>query len=689
MGAYRRWVWVVWRDHLAGLCRRGAGGWCGVITRREFVGGVLVVGAPAGSGAVLAPTVFVRLDARGRITATVPKPDTGQGVRTVVALLVAEELVVEPAEVVLEQATGDTARYGSQVVANSSSARHLHEPLRWAAAKARCLLVAAAARRWRVPVEECEARDGSVRHRRRGSLRYRALVAEAARLDPAEVAVSLLPAARWRLLGRTDAGRVDATAIVTGRARYGIDTRPAGTLVAVVLRPPWLGASVASVDDGATRSSAGVVRVVVLTPAVGAQGGVAVVARTMPEALRGRDLLRVTWTGGTPDADSRRWLADLEASLPPPPVAPGPVVSATYRLPLLAHAPMEPANATARFGADGVAVWAPVQDPGGLRTLLAARLGVPAVVEPTLAGGAFGRRIEPDVVFEAVACARAADAPVTVQWTREDDLKHDSYRPMSVHRLFAVVDGAGVPTWRHHQVATWPLTVLPVFDNPAVIRAGGDHFPYSVPGEVTVTSSPAPLRTGFWRSVYAGQFGYAEENFLSALGLRAGLGQADLRRRLLPPGSRLRRVLDAAVARAGEVGGVACHADYDSAIAVVATTDATRALKVTAAVDVGVALHPSGVRAQVEGAVMDAVATVTGARITVRDGRVQQSSFRDYAWTRIDRAPEVDVVIVPSDHPVGGLGELAYPPAAAALSAAFAAVTGVPVTGMPYFGETA
>ncbi|MBB5801575.1 isoquinoline 1-oxidoreductase beta subunit [Saccharothrix ecbatanensis] len=663
------------------------------MNRRTFLGGVLVVSAPialpASSEAAgeFAPNVFVRLDDRGRVTATVPKPDSGQGVRTMVALLVAEELAVGLDDVRLEQAHGDTERFGQQGVGSSFSARQLTEPIRTAAATARCLLVAAAAKRWGVPVAECTARDGMVRHGRR-ALRYRSLVRDAAALDPATVPVTLTPREQWRLLGRSHAGRVDAKAIVTGKARYGIDTRPAGALVAVILRPQWIGAVVDTVDDSAARAVPGVVAVTTLAPVTEGQGGVAVIARSMPEALRGREALRVTWRGGTPDADSRVWLAELESALPAVPTAPGPVAfEAVYRLPLLAHAPMEPMNSTAHLTATGLTVWTPTQDPGSLRTVLAGQLALDPAnvrVEPTLTGGAFGRRIDFDPVLEAIACSRAAGAPVSVLWTRDDDMRHDSYRPMSVHRLSAVVDASGVPTWRAHGIATWPLTVLPFFENPDIVKYNGDHFPYSVPGKLDVALRPAPLRTGFWRAVYAGHFQYAEENFLSALGQRAGLDQVDLRRRLLPADSRLRRALDAAAARAGSVRpgfsrGVACHDDYGSVIAVIADSSEGRVRRVTAAVDVGPALHLSGVRAQVEGAVMDAVSTVSGAQITVRDGRVVQSSFRDYAWARIDRAPDIDVVIVPSDAPIGGLGELAYPPAAAAIASA----TGQTVTGMP------
>ncbi|MFD4669822.1 molybdopterin cofactor-binding domain-containing protein [Lentzea sp. NPDC058450] len=669
-----------------------------MISRRTLLRGAgvgaltVAVPVPALAAGGLVPNVFVRLDDAGRITATVPRPDSGQGVRTVVALMVAEELAVEVGDVALEQAPGDPAKFGSQAVSNSTSVRQLSTPIRTAAATARCLLVAAAAQRWKVPVEECTAKDGAVCHPRRGRLPYRALVRGAAALDPATVPVTLTPQDRWRLLGKTRAGRVDARTISTGRVRYGIDSRPPDGLVAVVARPPWIGAVPDTIDDTATRALPGVVDVLTLAAPAEGQGGVAVVARSTYQALKARDSLRITWRGGTPAADSRAWLADLHAALP----AQSPItgLQRTFEMPLLAHAPMEPMNATADVRSDGVTIWVPTQDPGRIQTLVATQLGLPAAsvrVEAVASGGAFGRRIETDPVQEAVACSRRVGAPVQVLWTRADDMRNDSYRPMSVHRLTAELGPDGMPVRRAHEVVTWPLTVLPIFNNPALIKASGDHFPYAVPGEVTVAVRPAPLRTGFWRSVYSGQFAYAEENFLSEIGRRGGFDQVALRRTLLPANSRLQKVLTVAADRArwstppapGTTRGVACLEEYGSAIAVIAVAEPStrRVLRVHAAVDVGVALHPSGVRAQVEGCVSDALSTVLGAQITVRDGHVVESSFGDFKWARITQSPDIDVVIVPSDAPLGGLGELAYPPAASAIAAALSGDT--PVTGMP------
>ncbi|CAM3355516.1 xanthine dehydrogenase family protein molybdopterin-binding subunit [Kibdelosporangium persicum] len=668
-----------------------------MITRRGFLAATaFVVSVPMPVSAAardLRPNVFVRLTSDGEITVTVPRPDTGQGARTAAVLLVAEELSVDPDRVVVEQAPGDTAKYGPQMVAGSSSVQQMFQPLRTAGATARCLLVAAAAARWGVPSGECQARDGFVVHPSRGRLAYADLVADAAAIDPASVPVTLKPPREWRVLGRPRV-RVDVHDVTSGKAKFGIDVSEPRTAVAVVARPPWLGATVASIDDAAARAVEGVVAVVPLDSA-----GVAVVANRTAAALAGRAALRVTWTGGNTAADSRDWLTELGQALPAPPTAPGTVaLQATYRLPLLAHAPMEPHNATASLTADGkLTVWAPTQDPGGTRERLAQILRLPlgdVSVFATLAGGGFGRRAEFDVVLEAVTCSRAVQRPVKVLWTRDDDMRHDSYRPMSVHRLSAVVGPTGLPTWRSHEVATWPLTVVPFFNDPALVRASGDHFPYRVPGEVSIALRPAPLRTGFWRAVYAGQFGYAEECFLSALAARAKIDQVAFRQRLLPPDSRLVPLLRQAArahCRPGHHRGVACHVDYDSAIAVVADVGVRAGRptveRVTAAVDVGVAVHPSGVRAQVEGGVMDAVSTVLGAQITVREGRVVESSFRDYRWARIDEAPDIDVIIAASDRPPGGLGELAYPPAAAAIASAVASATGRAVTGMPVTGE--
>lgn len=653
-------------------------------------------GVPAEDGVdAFEPNAFVRVEQDGAVTVVVPRTELGQGVRTSLAMLVAEELAVSFGVVRVLTAKADP-RYGGQMTAGSTSIRMLYTPLRQAGATGRALLVRAAALRWSVPDAECRAVGGRVVHPAKGALPYGALLADAAALDPATVPVTLLPQDQWRLIGRPRP-RVDNAAVLTGRANYGLDvSRPDG-LVAVVARPPTIGATVASVDDTAARAVPGVVGVERLP------SGVAVLAEHTAAALRGRERLVVGWTGGDPTASSTRWFADLEAAVPAPPGGPaGTPFSASYRLPMLAHACMEPMNATAHVTEDGdVHVWAPTQAPEIVRQQAADLTGVDlarVTVEIPLAGGGFGRRSETDVTEEAIRLAALVRRPVKVMWSRDDDTRHGSMRPASAHTLHAVLDERGVPVWRHHALATWPLTVAPFFGRPELIRSNGDKFRYAVPGAVDVRVVPAPLRTGFWRSVYAGQLVVAEELFLTAIAVRGGLDQVGLRRELLAGQPRLLACLDAAAnafgwGRAlppGHGAGVACLDDYGSAVAVVAEVDCSgerpRAVRVVAAVDVGVAVNPSGVRAQVHGGVADAVSTAFGAQITVRDGAVVESSFRDYAWLRIDRAPEVDVVLVPSTAAPGGAGELAYPPAAGAVAGAVHVATGQRPAGLPVVG---
>ncbi|MET9630091.1 molybdopterin cofactor-binding domain-containing protein [Lentzea sp. NPDC006480] len=595
---------------------------------------------------------FVRIDAEsGRITVTVPVPDTGQGVRTAVAMMVAEELRVPVESLAIEQAEGDPDTYGPQMSANSNTMQRVHEPIRTAAATVRHLLVKAAARRWQVAEAECRAVDGFVRH---GDSRfsYRELAEEAATLTPGEV--ELTPRDEWQVLGNPAVKRVDQDAIVTGRLAYAIDQ--ASDLVAVIARPPWIGAAPTDFDATDVRD-AEIVRL---------DNGFALLAEDTYTAIKARENLKTSWQGGFPDADSDQWLAELEAALPTGNTPSGEFIEKIFVTPMLAHAPMEPPTATAKVDGDAVTLWAPVQAPDLMRNLLAEDFATVRVI-PTRAGGAFGRKFETDFVLEAVQLARHTGKTVKVLWTRDDDIQHDSYRPLSVHRVRATVNDEGLPVWRDHAVSTWPLSsMLDATSNPQMLKMmSAGKYPYDVPGETHFAITPPPIRTGFWRSVYAGQLVYADEMFLS--GLEMAHNQVERRLRLLAD-QRVRKVLEAAAeAHDGEPQAVACHRDYGSVIAVIAETRHDGRTKITAAVDVGTALHPSGVRQQVEGAIMDAISVAQGARITVRQGKVVQKSFGDYPWARIGDTPEIEVAVVASDAPVGGLGELAYPAAAAAL----------------------
>ncbi|KJK49666.1 hypothetical protein UK23_13015 [Lentzea aerocolonigenes] len=594
----------------------------------------------------------MRIDkASGRITVTVPVPDTGQGVRTAVAMMVAEELKVPVESLAIEQAEGDPDTYGPQISANSNTMQRVHEPIRTAAATVRHLLVKAAARRWQVAEAECRAADGFVRH---GDSRfsYRELAEEAAALTPGEV--ELTPRDEWQVLGNPAVKRVDQDAIVTGKLAYAVD-QPSD-LVAVIARPPWIGAAPTDFDATGVRD-AEVVRLA---------DGFALLAEDTYTAIKARENLKTSWQGGFPDADSDQWLAELEAALPAGNTPPGAFIEKIFVTPMLAHAPMEPPTATAEVNGGAVTLWAPTQAPDRVRKLLEEEFESVRVI-PTRAGGAFGRKFETDFILEAVQLARHTGKTVKVLWTRDDDIQHDSYRPLSVHRVRATVNDEGLPVWRDHAVSTWPLSsMLDVTSNPQMMKMmSAGKYPYDVPGEVHFAITSPPIRTGFWRSVYAGQLVYADEMFLS--GLEMADNQVERRLKLLAD-QRVRKVLEAAAeAHEGAPQAVACHRDYGSVIAVIAETTHNGRTKITAAVDVGTALHPPGVRQQVEGAVMDAISVAQGAQITVRQGKVVQKSFGDYPWARIGDTPEINVVVLESDAPVGGLGELAYPAAAAAL----------------------
>jgi len=647
------------------------------------------------------PNVYIELLPDGVTQLTVPRTEIGQGVRTSLAMLLAEELAVPFSTVRVRIADLDV-RYGSQMTAGSLSVRSLFDPLRRAGATARAVLIAAAARRWGVSPDSCYAVDGQVRHPQRGSLPYQSLLAEAATIDPSTVPVRLLPREQWRILGRPQR-RVDTHDVVTGALRYGMDLQIPGTLVAVVARPPTLDATVASVDDRAARAVPGVRNVVTIP------SGVAVIATDTATALRARDLLTITWNQPRLNADSRTWRQELMAAAPEPTQIPsgGEVFRATYQMPMLACSPMEPSNATAHVRPDGtVEIWTGSQNPADARDRAVATTGRPSSritvhVMPT--GGGFGGKLFDRAAEEAVRLSAVTGTPVRVMWTRQDETRHCLARPASAHTMVAVLDGSGTPIWRHHGVATWPLTVMP-FLNEQFILQDGNHFPYSVPGNVRLALCPAPLPTGFFRSVYSGQFVPAEELFLTAVAHRRGRDPLQLRLDLLRNSeqARLRRcieeVAEAAVWRnvvgTGRGMGIGCMDNYGSRIAVIADvsvspTDGLRVHRLFVAVDVGVVVNPLGVEAQVQGAAVDAISIAAGAQLTVRQGAIEQSSFRDYPWLRMDRMPEIQVTIVePGEStPVGGVGELALPATLAAVGGAVHAATGVAPTGIPYLNR--
>jgi isoquinoline 1-oxidoreductase beta subunit len=687
------------------------------VTRREFlrVGGgataALVLGvhlprrAAAGEAGPFAPNAWLAVDARGAVTVWVIRAEMGQGVLTAMPMLVAEQLHADWRKVRVEKAVTDP-RFGRMSTGGSTSVRRSWEPLQKAGAAAREMLVLAAARRWGVEPSTCTAKEGWVLDAKGRRLGYGELAAEAARL-PVPESPRLDEPGTFTLVG-TRVARVDGPEKVTGAAVFGYDVRVPGMLRAAVARcPVWKG-TVRGFDPAGALRIPGVRRVVQVP------SGVAVLADSTWAAFRGRDALKVEWDPGPnarlDDAAIARALADPAAALrvvrrdgdlAAALAGSARRLEATYEFPLLAHATMEPMNATARVADGGAEVWAPTQSATWAQDEVAKALELPpakVVVHTTLLGGGFGRRAMPDVAVEAAQVARAAGVPVQVAWTREDDMVHDFYRPPSRNVLAAGLDAGGrLAAWRHTVRAPSIAAQLfgPGKGDPDVVE-GASGFPYRA-GAVLVDCHVPEIGVpiGWWRSVYASQNACAEECFLDEVAGAAGRDPFAFRRELLAGAPRLRGALELAAARAGwgtplppgRARGIACHSSFGSHVAEVAEVSvvggAVRVHRVVAAVDCGRIVNPDTVEAQVESAVAYGLGAALRGRISIRGGAVVETNFDAYEPLRFGEMPRVEVHVVPSAEPPGGIGEPGLPPIAPAVLNAVHAATGVRVRTLP------
>ncbi len=702
----------------------------------------------AGPGDGFRPNAFVRIDPDGVVTLTIQRPEMGQGVRTALAMILAEELEADWAMVQVKQADLDEPAYGEQYSGGSQSVRLSWDLLRAAGAGARELLVAAAAAEWGVSPTECEARRGEVRHPTSGRrLAFGRLASSAARqlregtLD-AEAVLAARPPLKdpreFQLIGRATP-QVDGPEIVSGRIRFGLDTRVDGMMFAVVERCPVFGGRVAGFDPAGARAVAGV-RAVVPIDADALEpfgpnnpkmaNGVAVIAESTWAAIRGREALRVDWEPGRGAAESSdgfwRECERLAGQAPQAVIrddgdydraiaGAARTVESVYRVPLLAHTPLEPMNATARVAAGRCEVWAPCQNPRYVAVAAAGITGLPAEaieVHVTRSGGGFGRRFYADFAAEAVYLSREVGAPVQVVWTREDDVRHDFYRPAGYHRLTAGLDSAGrVVAWRHFLANASRHRSLGRGDDP---REAGELDEYDFPAELLPNlrfeyshlSSGVPL--GQWRAVEPSANVFVIQSFVDELARAVGRDPLEFQLDLIGPPrevpfysrtydtGRLRRVLEIAAERA-EWGrprpagiGVGIAGSYANSAYVAhvieASVDAAgrpRAHRVVSVVDCGTVVNPSGAEAQVEGCIIYGLTAALYGEITVAGGRVEQGNFDDYPALRIDEAPEIEIHFVPSDLPPLGMGEPPLPPLIPALANAISDATGIRVRSLP------
>lgn len=682
---------------------------------------------------------WVKIDRSGQVTLIVAKSEMGQGVRTSLPMILADEVEVDWTSVRIEQAETKPWIYRSLGTGGSSSVRESYLPLRQAGAAAREMLITAAAQTWGVPAAECYAEKGSVVHRPTGRrLGYGELVEKAAALPLPDLnTIPLKKPEDFRIIGK-DIPRTDNAAKVTGAPVFGIDVRVPGMLYAVIARCPTFGGKPAKYDAAKAMAVHGV-RHVVEIPAVGpgafSAGGVAVVADNTWAAIQERDALEIEWDRGPHASESSASLREQFRSLIAQPAkvvrnegdaqasltGAGKKVEADYELPFLAHAPMEPMNCTAQVQADRAELWAPTQFPDWNQGAAAQATGLEprnVVVHTTLMGGGFGRRAQADFAVEAAQVSKAVGGkPVMVVWTRDDDMQHCFYRPASYHRLTAALDEKGQPlAWFHRMVST---SISAFWDPPDRVKpeesevGGAANLPYAFPN---LRMEYAPAQSGvpvaWWRSVEHSINGFVTESFLDELAAAGDVDPLDFRLRLLaeprqvpdpvspnsPPldTRRFRGVLELAAAKAGwgrplpkgRGRGIACHYSFQTYVAQVAEVSvekdgSVRVDRVVCAVDCGRVINPDIVRAQMESGIVYGLSAALYGEITIAGGAVEQSNFHDYPVLRINEMPVVEVHIVPSTQPPTGVGEPGVPPIAAAVTNALFAATGKRIRRLP------
>jgi len=662
---------------------------------------------------------FVRIEAAGRIVLVMPSVEMGQGIYTAEAVLLAEELDVDLDQVDLVAAPPDALLYAqplfkAQMTGGSTSIRGFWTPLRQAGATARAMLVAAAAARWSVPPETCSTDRATVRHEASGrSLSYGELAGDAA-AGPTPANVPLKGAGQWKLIGQS-VKRLDTPQKVNGQAVFGIDVVVPGMKIAAVTMCPVDGDRIASLDDRATRRLQGVRDVLRLEDAV------AVVGDTYWAAKTGLDALLIEWDHGPNAAVSTETMhsAQAQASLSGKPIAGlllGDIegaftaarkrVEAVYELPFLAHATMEPVNTTVHVRPDGCDIWVGTQTPVVAQTHAARIVGLPkdkVRIHNHLIGGGFGRRLQADTIEQAVAFAKQVDYPVKFIWTREQDIRHDRFRPSYYDRIAAGLGSNGLPVAWTHRVTSgtvrqyfdeggWPQGRL---DKDAV--DGAWDTPYDLPAiRVDWVRHDPPVKLNWWRGVGPTHNTFVVESFMDELAHEAGRDPVAYRQALLGKELRSLAVLDLAAMKAGwgtplpprSGRGISLHKNFDTRAALVVEVavdeaGSIRLRRIVAAVDCGIQINPDTIRAQIQGGVIFGLSAALYNGITFAQGRVQQGNFNDYRQMRINEIPPFEVHLITSEASPGGLGEVGTVSAAPALANAIFAATGVRLRRLP------
>ena len=710
-------------------------------SRRQFlkasalVGGGLVIGfvvpgakrlaaQPAAAAAVasFAPNAFLRIGADDSVTVLLAHSEMGQGVWTTLPMLIAEELDADWTKIKVEHAPAALEYFSPvfhmQGTGGSTSTWSEFDRYRQAGASARAMLVQAASAHFKVPVAEVRTENGeAIAGAQR--VRYGALADAAGKLSAPDAAtIALKDPKDWKIIGKATK-RLDSPEKITGRAQFGMDVQFEGLLTAVVAHPPVFGATVVSFDAAAAKAIAGV-RQVLQVPT-----GIAVVADHYWAAKLGRDALKVEWDLGPNAAlDSTALRAQFEALAATPGLpaaqagdAAGALakaakrIDATYSVPYLAHAPMEPMNCTVKLEKDKCELWVGTQFQTleqGTAAQVAGLKPEQVFVHTTFLGGGFGRRATPapDIVFEAVHIAKAAKAPVKTVWSREDDIRGGFYRSAFVHKASVGLDAAGKPiAWQHDAVGQSimagtfmeSMMVKNGIDSTSIEGVSDSAYLMDVPDRRVGLHSP---KTGiavlWWRSVGHSHTAFAMESLVDELAHAAGKDPVEYRRQLLAKHPRHLGVLNLAAEKAGWGGplekgrgrGVAVHESFGSFIAQIAEVSvdngAIKVHRVVCAVDCGVAINPAGIEAQMESGIAFGLGAALHSHITFKDGRVQESNYHDYQVLRMSEMPVVEVHIVPSTEKSGGVGEPGTAPIAPAVANALFALSGQRLRELPF-----
>lgn len=682
---------------------------------------------------VFEPSVFLSIRSDGRIILFSKNPEIGQGIKTALPMLLAEELEVDWSKVEVQQGMLDS-RFGAQFAGGSTGIKTNFTAVRSAGAAAREMLVEAAARRWHISLDRCYAKQGFIcRTDSEEKLSYADLAEAASKLSVRE-SPTLKSPKDFKIIGKSIPG-VDNAAIVTGKAEFGLDARPKGMRVAVIERCPYFGGTIKSVDDSAALKILGVEQVIKIEPTKNPTqlvAGVAVVARNTWAAIKGRKALRVEWNvpaGETESSDNLRRM--FEQSL----ASPGQIIrddgkvdeafaackkvhSATFEAPFLAHAPLEPQNYIADVQADKAEVWGPTQVPGSVRQRAAEITGLAPnkiSVRMTRTGGGFGRRLMADYACEAIYVSKAIGKPVQIVWTREDDLRHDFYRPAGMFILKAGLD-------ENNQLVAWQLKATTTsryafsgsMSPPWQTEVFPDGFPAGFVKNFRMEYNPTQslVPRGAWRAPGHNITAWMDQCFVDEMAQLAGRDPVTFRLELLgeedkmmpysdhggPVYStrRLKNVIRIAAEKSnwsqpapkGIFRGFAAHFMFGAYIAEVVSIsvgagDAIKVERVVAVADCGLVINRSSALNQLEGGVIDGLSSALHQAIHIQGGQAQEGNFDSYPLLRMKEAPVVDVVLVESEESPEGMGEMTLPPLAAALCNAIFAATGKRIHKLP------